>query len=286
MTTTIRSQSPKSFSWRSAVRAKHIALPSEHGAWVFLLSPLAIGLAAGGVRPASLLLFVAAMAAFLIRQPVTMAVKVISGRRSKGELANIVFWLGLYGLIGLAATGALVGLGFGYLFWLAVPAAPVFVWHLWLVSRRAERRQMLVEIVAAGVLALAAPAAFWVGRGQVDPTGWLLWALSWLQIAGTILYAYLRLEQRQLKQQPDRSTALRMARPALLYNTLAFVLVAGLAIGRIVPALLPLAYLIQPVETAWGALKPAVGVKPTIIGIRQLVISVLFTVVFILCWSL
>ena len=77
-----------------------------------------------------------------------------------------------------------------------------------------------------------------------------------------------------------------MARPALLYNTLAFVLVAGLAIGRIVPALLPLAYLIQPVETAWGALKPAVGVKPTIIGIRQLVISVLFTVVFILCWSL
>lgn len=285
MTATIRSQSPKPFSWRIAARAKHIALPSEHGAWVFLLSPLAIGLSAGGIRPAGLLLFAAAMAAFLIRQPVTMAVKVISGRRPRGELSNIFFWLGLYGLVGAAAAGALVALGYGYLFWLAVPAAPVFVWHLWLVSRRAERRQMLVEIAAAGVLALAAPAAFWAGRGQVDLTGWLLWALSWLQIAGTILYAYLRLEQRQLKQQPDRSGALRMARPALLYNALAFVLVAGLALGRIVPVLLPLAYLIQPVETAWGALNPAVGVKPKIIGIRQLAISVLFTAVFMLCWS-
>lgn len=278
-------QSLKPFHLSEALRARHIALPAEHGAWVFLLSPLVIGLATGGIRPASLLLVAALLSAFLIRQPVTMAVKVFSGRRPKSELTNIGFWLVLYGLIAAASGAGLVGIGYGYIFWLALPAVPVFAWHLWLVGRRAERRQMLVEIAGSGVLALAAPAAYWLGQGQVDVRGWLLWGLAWLQVSGTILYAYLRLEQRQLKQAPSQSESLRMARPAFVYNIAALLLVAGLAAGQFVSALLPLAYLIQPLEVVWGTIHPAVGVKPKAIGIRQLVISVLFTLVFILFWS-
>lgn len=274
----------KPFSLQNALRARQAALPNEHGAWVFLLSPLAIGLAAGGMRPASLLLVLAALAAFLARQPVTLAVKALSGRRPRRELAPAALWLGIYGLVGLAAAGALVGLGYAYLLWLLLPAVPVFAWHLWLVGRRAERRQMLVEIVASGVLALGAPAAYWVGRGQADPAGWLLWGLAWLQVTGTILHAYLRLEQRALKQMPTRSESLRMGKGALIYNLVALAGVAGLALARVVSPLLPLAYLIQPLEVAFGILRPAVGVLPKAIGIRQLIVSVLFTVVFIFLW--
>lgn len=274
----------KPYSLQTALRARHAALPNEHGAWVFLLSPLAIGLAAGGVRPASLLLVLAALAAFLARQPVTLAVKAISGQRSRRELVPAALWLGIYGLLGLAAAGALVGLGYGYLLWLLLPAVPVFTWHLWLVGRRAERRQMLVEIVASGVLALGAPAAYWVGRGLADPTGWLLWGLAWLQVVGTILHAYLRLDQRALKQTPTHGESLRMGRAALIYNLAALAGVAGLALARVISSLLPLAYLIQPLEVAWGILRPAVGVMPKVIGIRQLIVSVLFTVVFIFLW--
>jgi hypothetical protein len=273
------------FSWKAALRARHIALPSEHGAWVFLFSPLVIGLAAGGVRPASLLLITALVAGFLIRQPVTMAVKVYAGRRPRRELANIVAWLLVYGAVGMASAIALAVLGYGFLAWLALPALPVFAWHLWLVRRRAERRQMLVEVAGSGVLALAAPAAYWVGLGRVDPTGWLLWALVWLQVAGTILYAYLRLEQRVLEQIPDWRQSFRMARVALVYNAAVFLLVAGLGFIKVAPMLLPLAYLIQPVEVAWGTGHPAVGVKPKAIGIRQLIVSTLFTLVFVLAWS-
>lgn len=271
----------KSFSWSMAIKARHIALPSEHGAWVFLISPLLIGMATGGLRPASLLLIVAALAGFLVRQPVTMAVKVFTGRRPRRELPAITFWLCVYGLVGLSAVVALAVLGYGFLVWLALPALPVFAWHLWLVGRRAERRQMMIEIVASGVLALAAPAAYWVGQGQVDTKGWLLWGLAWLQVAGTILYAYLRLDQRSLNHQPTLREALLMARAAFFYNLAALLLVVGLASARVVPLLLPLAYLIQPLEAAWGATHPAVGVKPKVIGIRQLIISSLFTLVFI-----
>ena len=274
------------FSISAAMKARHIALPAEHGAWVFLFSPLIIGLVTGGFRPASLLLVLAALAGFLIRQPVTMAVKVVAGRRPRRELPGIAFWLAIYGLIGLAAVVALAALGFGYLIWLALPAVPVFAWHLWLVGRRAERRQMLVEIVASGVLALAAPAAYWVGRGQADATGWMLWALTWAQVAGTILYAYLRLDQRALDHLPEWNETLRLARPALVYNLTLLLVVAALAAGKIVPVLLPLAYLIQPLEVAWGMARPAVNMKPKVIGIRQLIVSIVFTIVFVLTWSI
>jgi len=88
--------------------------------------------------------------------------------------------------------------------------------NLWLVSRRAERRQAGIEIIATGVLALAAPAAYWVGKGWQDPLGWWLLLLTWFQSAASIMYAYLRLEQRELHALPDRPTQFRMARRALL----------------------------------------------------------------------
>jgi hypothetical protein len=66
----------------SSLLRRHVALPSDHGSWVFLFSPLLIGLFAGGSwSMATLYLIVAAAAAFLIRQPTTMAVKIHSGRR-------------------------------------------------------------------------------------------------------------------------------------------------------------------------------------------------------------
>jgi hypothetical protein len=270
--------------WR---RHRHIALPTEHGAWVFLLSPLIIGLAAGGFAGlSSVLLIVAALAAFLARQPLTIAVKAYSGRRSRQDLIPARFWLAVYTLAGVTATAGLVALGHAEVLWLAVPGIPVFAWHLWLVSRRAERRQMGVEVVAAGALALAAPAAVWVGRGTADPAGLWLWVLSWLQSAASIVYAYLRLEQRTLPAVPAVDERVRLGRRALLYTTTNLIFVGALALAGVLPRLLPLPYALQWLETLWGTLRPAVGVRPTAIGVRQLVVSTLFTVLFVLVWRL
>jgi hypothetical protein len=60
----------------------HIAVPQEHGSWVLLFTPLATGLFAGGsFTIGSLALVSAAVALFLMRQSLTMAVKVLSGRQ-------------------------------------------------------------------------------------------------------------------------------------------------------------------------------------------------------------
>ena len=270
--------------WKSYFR-RQIFLPQDHGSWVFIFSPLVVGLfAAQQFTSTSLYLVLAAVAAFLIRQPITMAVKAYSGRRPKTDLPAAWFWILVYGFIVFFALLGLIVSGLFFILYLAVPAAPVFAWHLWLVSKREERRQVNVEVLATGVLALAAPAAYWVGVGHYDPTGWWLWVLTWFQSAASIVYAYLRLEQRELQQIPARSELWKMGLRAFAYTT--FNLASSLSLGLFVvlPRFVFLPYLVQWIETVWGIFHPAVGWKPTRIGIRQLIVSTVWTILFIVTW--
>lgn len=264
---------------------KQVALPGDHGSWIFLLSPLVIGFFAGSRwSAAGGLLILAALAAFLLRQPTALIVKAYSGRRSRKDLPVALFWFGVYGLIGLGAVGGLVWLGYGYILWLALPGFTVFAWHLWLVSRREERRQMGIDILASGALSLAAPAAYWVSIGEPDVTGWWLWGLVWFQTAASIVYAFLRLEQRALKEIPTPLEQWQMGRRALTYASFNLLAVFVFAVLGWQSDWLWLPYLVQWLEVVWGITHPAAGMKPTQIGFRQLAVSTLFTLLFILVY--
>ena len=266
---------------------KQIALPQDHGSWVFILSPLLVGIFAGGnFTFAAFNLVLAAMSAFMMRQPTTVLVKAYSGRRPKSDLAAARFWLLIYGGIASLALLGLMLQGFGFFLLLAVPGVVVFGWHLKLVSQRAERKQAGVEVIATGVLALAAPAAYWVGIGRYDPLGWWLFLWVWLQSAASIVYAYLRLDQRELKQDQaaglERSELWKMGKRALLYTT--FNLIASLILGlaKLIPFFIFIPFLVQWLETLWGITHPSIGWKPVRIGIRQLAVSTMWTLLFIL----
>jgi len=264
---------------------KHIAWPQEHGAWAFLLSPLLAGLIAGGKwQPATTWLVIGVLATFFLRQPIVIAVKVLVKRRSRRDLPAALFWSGVYGLAGLIAAAQLVRLGAAYLLWLAAPGVLVFAWHLRLVAHRAERRRMDVEVVASGSLALSAAAAMWLAQGRITIDGILLWLLMWFQAAASIVYAYTRLEQRTWKALPPMRERLRAGWRGLCYTTFNLVTVALLGLLGVLSPWLWLAYVIQWVETLWGTIRPAIHTKPTTIGIRQFLVTTLFTIVFILTW--
>lgn len=276
---------------------KQIALPQEHGSWVFILSPLLVGIFAGGdFTYATFNLIVAAMSAFMIRQPLTVAVKAYSGRRPKTNLDSARFWVLVYGSISALALLGLILEGFGYILFLAVPGVPVFAWHLWLISRRAERRQAGIEVIATGVLSLTAPAAYWIGIREYDSIGWWLWGFTWLQSAASIVYAYLRLSQRELDQNQvypvqgrrasvkSRSERWRMGQRALLYTSFNLAVSIGLGFSNLIPRFIFIPFLAQWLETIWGITHPAVGWKPTRIGIRQLIVSIAWTILFIAFW--
>jgi hypothetical protein len=267
---------------------KQIALPQDHGAWVFILSPLLIGaFGAGSFSEGMIPLCVAVMAAFLLRQPMTVIVKVGSKRRLRSDLPVAWFWALTYGLIASLALILLIFEGFDYVLFLAAPGIPVFACHLWLVSRRAERKQAGIETLGTGVLALAAPAAFWVGIGRVEPIGWWLWILTWLQSAASIVYTYLRLNQREWESSVTLNERFRLGWRANTYTAFNVWLSAIFSLGLgILPKWIFIPFLLQWLETLWGLAHPATGWKPTRIGIRQLVVSTLWTVLFILTWRL
>lgn len=266
---------------------RHIALPQDHGSWVFLLSPLLIGLfASSSWRFDSFLLILTALLVFLLRQPITIVVKVYAGRRPRSDLAAAYFWALTYGLSALLCLAGLVALGHASLLLLSLPAIPLFAWHLWLVRQRKERRQAGLEILASGVLALSAPAALWLGSAEINPQGWLLWLLTWLQSAASIVYAYLRLEQREWKAPPPLASRFRSAARALAYSTFNLTAVLLLGVLHVLPTWLWSAYFLQAAETLWGASHPAISAKPTHIGLRQLIVSALFSLIFIICWRL
>jgi len=264
---------------------RHIFLPQDHGSWVFILSPLLIGIFAGKTfSNATLYLVIAAMTAFLIRQPLTMVIKSYSGRRAINELPIASAWIAVYGVIIAFSALALFLDGFGFICLLAIPALPIFAWHLWLVSRREERRQIGIEIVATGVLSLSAPAAYWIGITQYDSIGWWLWLLTWMQSAASIVYAYLRLEQRGLDQVPTRSESWKMGSSAAIFISINLASSLGLGLGSLIPKWIFIPYLIQWLETIWGIAHPAVGWKPVRIGTRQLIVSIIWTALFIIFW--
>ena len=261
---------------------RHYFIPTEHGAWIWWIGPFLIGAAAGGkLGLDALVLLLAVAAAFFMRHPTAIAVKALSGRRPRSDLAPGLFWTAAYALVALVAVLILVRSGHAQLLWLAIPGVLVFAWHLWLVSRREERGQRGVELVAAGVLALAAPAAYWVAGGPGALTAWLLWLLTWLQSAASIVFVYLRLEQRRLPALPPPSERWRLGARTLVYHLFNLVAATGLAaLGR-VPVLVPVAFALMLADALQGVAQPPVGSRPAAIGLRQLGSSALFVVVMI-----
>ena len=271
---------PSSRLWR-----RSIAWPSDHGSWVFLISPLIIGLAVGGRWTATATYLVgAALCGFLIRQPMTVAVKAMSGRRSREDLLPALAWSAIYGFVGALLVTGLIYKGFGYVLYLAIPGVAVFTWYLYLIANRGERRQFGLEILAAGVLALTAPAGLWAGVGYPDPMGWLLWAVAWAQSAASIIYVYQRLRQRSLAEIPRLHPRLQMGLAALTVTSLNLLAVGALGADGIVHPKLMVAFVPQWLEAIWGTWAPAVGQRPNRIGVRQLIVSTIFTFLFVWGW--
>lgn len=258
---------------------RHYILPGEHGAWIWLLGPLIVGAVAGQEPgPAFLWVALAALAGFMIRQPLTIVVKVLAGRRASGQLAPAAVWTGVYALsLALAAAG-LIRTGQAKLLVLGIVAAPVTAWHLWLVAQRSDRRRPGVEIVAAGVLALGAPAAYWTNQGRSDVVAWTLWLLVWLQAAASIVQVHFRLSRRWSQDRLVRVNPWRV----LGYHAVA-ALVAAVAVSfELAPSLTAVAFSVPLLDGLMVIARPEAQSAPRSVGLRQLAVSSAFVLLMAL----
>ena len=265
---------------------KHIALPQQHGAWAIWLGPFAIGVGGSdAIQPGLFWLTIASLGGFLSLQPLTILVKVLVSRRSRADLHPALLWVAAYGLLGLVGGLGLLATGNLFVLWLGLVALPVLVWQMLLVARRDERNQMRVELVGAGVLCLAAPAAYWANSGSLNAQGWWLFILCWLQAAGAIVYIYLRLEHRRLTTLSDWSQRLKIGWRSTLYNFANLIIAAGLVAFGVAPGGILIPFSLMCGEAVYGGLlRPGIGANPAAIGLRQVLVTVVFAILMILAY--
>ena len=193
-------------------------IPREHGAWVMLLAPLVLGLAAAGNAPLlpSVLLASVSLSAFIAWEP---AFRVLRGRPRPGDRAwtaallsvlaaaswALLYWGPGAGLLPLAAAGL---------------AAGVAVGALRRLGRKRLDRTVLGEVLAVSGLTLTAPAAWVVATGELDSTAWWLWAASTAFFASGVMHVKTLMRCALHKSAWTREIHRRLCGPALLYHML------------------------------------------------------------------
>lgn len=283
---------------------RRIWLPQEHGSWVFWLSPFVLGLCVGGAPGGGVAaLFLGALAGFLLHQPAAVAVKVLSGRFPRSELAPALLAAGVLSLAGALAVPCLLAHHHPRVLLYVAPGVLLFAWHLALVARRDERRHPGLLLVTGGALALAAPAAYEVAGGADPLTPWVLAVLCWLRNAGDSATVYARLAQRA--PSAGAPGAVASAAPAsagappggapppaagalrrMLAWNVAGVLAAGAgAAFGVVPEPVPLAFVLPAADALRiAATTPPRPLLPRQIGLHQLGMAVAFTLLCVLLW--
>jgi hypothetical protein len=242
---------------RAVVRST--ALPSEHGAWSFLLEPILLGLGVAFSWP-GLLVAAAAVGAFLLHQPLKTAVKDARAGRRAPRTRWARRFAALYGvatagaLAGAVATGAAGGLA------VLGAAAPLAAVQL-LLDARNRSRALAAEVCGAAALAAVAPAIAVVDGWAAGPA-WGLWLVLVARAVPSILYVRTRLALERHRPAPRAA--------ALGAHALAALAVGAGAAAGLAPWLAAAAMLGLVARAAHGLSRARLGHTPAAVGLQEL----------------
>jgi hypothetical protein len=244
-------------------RSRALIVPREHGAWGLLLVPMVTG-AGIALRQGSnlfpfVLLLTTALALFWLRTPLESLLGISAMRaETKEERQTTMFAVFYLGAVSVLALSMLLWGGHNSLLWPLGAAAGFFfgaqallkiMWRqprlMWRrpprPSREAEGERprskhsaqtlrMLSEIVGTIGLTAAAPSAYYVITGKLDPTAWVLWIANLLFAGNQIHYVQLRIHTARvegLRAKFSRGWAFALGQ-LLLTAALTFACVTGL----------------------------------------------------------
>ncbi len=201
---------------RRVLFRKSLVVPTEHGAWSWLLVPWLVGAVFGLASPddaawagrALTLPLIGGLSAYMIRQPATAWLRIRQGRGRQADRPLALGWTAGFSLLSLLCLLGLLALGRSALLGLALPFLAIQVAYLLAArSGRAAMRSLWMELAGAAGLALTAPAAYISATGQLTPVALALWALLALQNTMGVLYVRLRLADTR---QRDGSRSLTL----------------------------------------------------------------------------
>jgi hypothetical protein len=255
-----------------------IPIPREHGAWAVLYGPFLIGAGSAGRLDAEILIFwVAVTAFFLARHPLSRLARLgAAGPIDADKFSYWMRWFVIYLVAGLAAT---VPLLFYYKLWYLLPlggaSALVLLAHLYLSTKRAERR-LLGEFLGVAGLTLTAPGAYYVLQARADDVALFLWFWNLLYFTSGIFYVKMRVGC--FARKPDSHLLLWQC--ALYHLLLLCLIVSWVWWGR-VSQLFLLAFLPIVVRAFAGMLVRQRGLNLKRIGYMEIGFTVIFVIAMV-----
>jgi len=175
----------------NGAQIKSVALPSEHGGWGFLVEPILLGLLVAA-SVSGLILSVAMLSAFLIHQPLKLALRDhVKGRRSPRTAwaERFVAGYGFIAIVLLCMVALNADLRFVVPLLLALPFLLVQVWY----DARNQSRALIPEV--CGAVALGSTAcAIAILDGWTLVAALPLWLIVSSRSIPSILYVRTRLK--------------------------------------------------------------------------------------------
>ena len=228
----------------NGTQIKSVALPSEHGGWGFLVEPILLGLLVAA-SAYGLILSAAILSAFLIHQPLKLALKDhMKGRRSPRTAWAERFVAG-YGLIAIVLLGIVAvnaDLRFVVPLFLALPFLLIQVWY----DARNQSRALIPEVCGAMALGSTASALAVLG-GWTLAAALPLWLILGSRCIPSILYVRTRLKLEQGK--PIYPYSIWIA------HGVAFFILTFMAAAHAIPAVVPGAFALLLVRALVGLSK-------------------------------
>ena len=249
----------------------------EHGSWAVLLIPLFNGVSvAGSWTVATALLTLSSLGTFMSHVPIQTLIRESLGERGNREKTSASkFWAFFYLGFGIITAIPLLLQGLWALIPIGLLAALFFVMNILLV--RKYNKTVVSDFVAVLGLTLTAPAALYVGAGNLDLHAAQLWLLHILFFGSSVVYVHLKIRGTSLNQErftwPEKFS---LGKVNLFYH--AFVIAVVLALINMVhrPELTGLAFLPVVIHAVYGTINLSNCVRFKNLGVLLLAHSLVF----------
>ncbi|MCL5994655.1 MAG: YwiC-like family protein [Chloroflexi bacterium] len=253
----------------SRAALKSVAIPSEHGGWMFLLEPILLGLSVGPSFSGMMLAF-AALGAFLTRHPLKIA---IDDRRKRRFFTRTVlaerFAAGYASCAALAFMLAAITARAD--FWQSLALALPFALVQFYYDATKRSRAAVAEVSGALALGAVAPTMLLMAGGSLQPALTL-----WLLLASRAITAIFYVRAR-LRLEYGKSIR---AWPVWFIHVGAFMTVATLAHLERVPWLAAVALAILLARALWGLSHRRKPMRAQTVGVHEVFYGIL-TVILI-----
>ena len=254
----------------SRTTLRSVAIPNEHGGWMFLLEPALIGLGAAFTAP-GLLLALAALGVFLARHPFLLALDDYLKRRNVPRTYwAFVFALGYLGFAAVAFLAALTTATHAFLLPLLL-AMPLALTQLFLdISKRG--RTHIAELAGAVAMGALLSSCLLLAGWEMQ-LAFAAWALLLLRSVTAILYVRARL--RAEHHVPFSAV------PTWVSHAAALLAVGTLSVYKLLPGMALLAAFLWCIRAVIGLSPLRRPVRAQMVGIQETIMGSLTVVLVV-----